>query len=241
MIREKVPMLTSRAYRAILRAMNTTTFFTRASIAALAIVLMAAIAGGAVLAQAASVKASVQYLDGNVKINGKPAEIGQALGAKFSVETGPGSACDVVFGGRNSFRVSQNAFVTVDFSKRAPEFELRKGGLTSVLKKLDAIAGQDSYRVRTPTAIAGVRGTSFCIWADETSTYVCACNGTVRTLDAKGGHELGLTAAHHTARIYSVANGTTSVAEAGVLHHDDALVQAVANEIGYTVDWTVAD
>jgi hypothetical protein len=209
--------------------------------AILGLATLAICAAVGLVAQGIAVKANVQYLDGSVKIDGVAAELGQALGTRFSVETGPNSACDVVFGGRNVFRVGQNAYVTVDFAKRAPEFSLRRGGLTSVLKKLDLIAGQDSFRVRTSTAVAGVRGTSFCVWADESSTYVCACNGSVRTIDARGDYEQSLRSAHHTARIYSVAKGATNVAEAGVLHHDDALVQTVAAEIGVTIDWTVPD
>ncbi|HET7838771.1 MAG TPA: FecR family protein [Rectinemataceae bacterium] len=225
--------------------MNRTTFVLAASLAALALGCAPRSSGTAASPKAATAatapKANLVYLEGSVKIDGAAAELGQTLGPGFSVETGANSVCDVVFGGKNIFRVGQNAFVKVDFTKQAPEFELQRGGLTSVLKKLDLIAGQDSYRVRTNTAVAGVRGTSFCIWADEKSTYVCACNGSVHTIDAKGSNELSLKAAHHTARIYSLAGAGETVAEAGILHHDDATVQAIATKIGYTVDWTVAD
>ncbi len=38
-------------------------------------------------------------------------------------------------------------------------------------------------------ATAGVRGTCFFVWAEGASTYVCACNGRVRTIDSKGSNE----------------------------------------------------
>ena len=93
---------------------------------------------------------------------------------------------------------------------------LKKGGLSAVLRKLEQVAGSDSFRVSTATAITGVRGTSFSIWADDNSTYVCACNGTVRTIDSKGNNELTIAAAHHS----------------------DASMESLASRIGEKIDWT---
>ena len=110
-----------------------------------------------------------------------------------------------------------------------------------MLKKLEKLTDKDSFRITAPTAIAGVRGTSFCVWTDETTSYVCACNGTVATLDAAGANEEILSSAHHVARLYTRANGSITKLPAGLAHHDDAVVQKVADNIGYTLDWTKID
>ena len=189
----------------------------------------------------AAPKVSVVYLDGTVSVNGSPAQIGELAGTMVRVETGPGASCQLEFGDKNIVGISQNAVVSFDFSKAVLEVGLKKGGLTSVLKGLAQVAGKDSFVVTTDFAQAGVRGTCFCIWADDGGTYVCACNGTVRTIDAKGSNEQLLSAAHHVARVYSRKDGAISVEGAGVLHHSDASVQALATKIGYTIDWSKVD
>jgi ferric-dicitrate binding protein FerR (iron transport regulator) len=189
----------------------------------------------------ASQKVTVVYTEGSVSVNGSSARIGQTLGTTVSVETGPSSTCQIEFGDKNIMSVGQNAVASFDFSKITAEVELKKGGLTSVLKGLAKIGDRDSFVVKTDAASAGVRGTCFCVWCDDTSTYVCACNGTVRTIDAKGHDEQTLTASHHVARLYTIKGDAISVEAAGLLHHSDASVQALASKIGYTVDWSKAD
>ncbi|MDA8424561.1 MAG: FecR family protein [Treponema sp.] len=186
-------------------------------------------------------KVTVVYTEGSVSVNGSSARIGQTLGTTVSVETGPSSSCQIEFGDKNIMNVGQNAVASFDFSKITAEVELKRGGLTSVLKGLAQLGDRDSFVVKTDVASAGVRGTCFCVWCDDASTYVCACNGTVRTIDAKGHDEQVLTASHHVARLYSMKGGTISVEAAGLLHHSDASVQALASKIGYTVDWNKVD
>lgn len=191
--------------------------------------------------QARARAVELAFFEGDVLINGQVPELGDKLGTGFSVTTGPGSRCDIVFDGGNALSVGQNAFVKLDFSQLTVAVNIERGGLSSVLKKLDKIAGTDSFRVETQTAVAGVRGTSFCVWVGPDSTYVCACNGKVRTIDAAGGHEEVLEAAHHTARLYTKTGSGISMESAGMLHHDDSSIQSVADRIGYQIDWAHVD
>lgn len=186
-------------------------------------------------------RGSIVFLEGEVTVDGTKAEIGQVLGPRARIETGPASTCDLVFDGRNAVRVSQNSLALLDFSRLVKEIDLKKGGVASVLKKLEKLTDRDSFRVTAPTATAGVRGTSFCVWTDETTSYICACNGTVSTVDASGANEEILSSAHHTARLYTRDGGSITKVPAGLAHHDDASVQAVADRIGYTIDWSKAD
>ncbi|HRW25804.1 MAG TPA: FecR family protein [Spirochaetia bacterium] len=181
------------------------------------------------------------FFDGEVLVDGKTPELGARLGFEFTIRTGAGARCDIVFDGGNALSVGQNAFISFDFSRLMVVVDIERGGLGSVLKKLDKIAGTDSFRIQTQSSIAGVRGTSFCVWVGPDSTYVCACNGRVRTIDAFGNNEELLEAAHHQARLYKRAGSNISVEEAGMLHHDDAMIQSVADRIGYRIDWTKID
>lgn len=192
-------------------------------------------------APAAPPKVTIVYTEGSVTVNGASGKIGQKLGVAVRVETGPASSCQIEFGNKNIMSVGQNATVSFDFSKITAEAQLEKGGLTLVLKGLAKVAEKDSFVVKTAFADAGVRGTCFCVWCDDSSTYVCACNGTVRTIDAKGNNEQVLTAAHHIARLYSSKAGGIAMGAAGILHHSDKSVQALASKIGYIIDWRKAD
>lgn len=185
--------------------------------------------------------ASVVYLEGVVTVNGASVEPGDEIGRKFTIRTEQGARLDLVFDERNVLSIGQNAFVDIDLSSLVPVVKLERGGVTAVLKKLEVVATGNSFNVQTAQTVMGVRGTSFCIWADASSTYVCACNGEIHTVDAKGNNEETLASAHHVARLYSASSGAISVEAAGMLHHDDESVQSVASRIGYTIDWTKVD
>jgi len=146
-----------------------------------------------------------------------------------------------VFDDKNIVKIMQNTFAELDFSKVRKEIKLQRGGVAAVLKKLETLAGTDSFLINAPAAVAGVRGTTLCVWADATSSYICACNGKVHTIDANGSNEINLEASHHTARLYSVKNSAVSVESAGMLYHSDASVETLAAKIGYTLDWTKID
>jgi len=185
--------------------------------------------------------AVVAYVQGVVSVNGSSVELGDEIGRTFSVQTEQGSRLDIVFDGQNVLSVAQNALVHIDLTSIAPQVSVERGGLTSVLRKLEKLAGRDSFNISTGQAVLGVRGTSFCVWVDATSTYVCACNGVVHTVDARGSQEQTLSSSHHVARVFTSRDGAISAQAAGMLYHDDQAVQSVASRIGYTIDWTRID
>lgn len=183
----------------------------------------------------------VAFLQGEVLIDGKEAELGDVLPKNFIVQTGVEARCDLVFNGGNVLSVGQNGLAEFDFVSLVATVRLDRGGLSSVLKKLESLAAKDSFIITTETAVAGVRGTSFCVWVDENSSYICACNGVVRTIDANGSNEELLEASHHAARLYTKAGTAISKETAAMLHHTDELLESVASRIGYIIDWSRID
>ena len=89
-----------------------------------------------------------------MKIDGAAASIGQELAPRPSSRPGR-LRCDIVFNDKNALRVSQNAVASLDFSGVIKEVSLKKGGLTSVLRKLARRSPTDCFRVETATAVAG--------------------------------------------------------------------------------------
>ena len=179
----------------------------------------------------------VVFIEGEVLVNGQVPEIGDRLGTSFVVQTGKGARCDIVFNSGNALSVGQNAFADFNFANQVASVRVDRGGLSSVLKKLTQITDTDAFTVQTATAVAGVRGTSFCVWVDDSSSYICACNGTVHVQDSTGSNDEVLEAAHHTARYFSKTGETTNKETAGLRHHTDDLLQSVASRIGHVIDW----
>jgi hypothetical protein len=203
--------------------------------------IFAVAAATAAFAAGPAARGIVVYFEGQVLVNGTGAELGQEVGPAVRVETGPASFCEIVFDEKNAIRVTQNSEAILDLSGVQKRVDLRRGGVTSVLRKLKKVAFKDSYVVATSTAVAAVRGTSFCVWADSESTYVCACNGSVRTVDAKGSNAKTLTASHHTARTYARKGSAIEPSIAGLEHHADADLESLAARIGESVDWGRVD
>ncbi|MFW5695358.1 MAG: PEGA domain-containing protein [Alkalispirochaeta sp.] len=109
------------------------------------------------------------------------ADIGDYLqpGEALRVESG---YVELQAGDLGSVRVRENTSIRLDDIVLDPEggsFDLRVVS-GSVLNKVNRLAGNDSYEVRTETAVMGVRGTEFGIDVDEaTGTRVAVREGRV--------------------------------------------------------------
>jgi ferric-dicitrate binding protein FerR (iron transport regulator) len=184
----------------------------------------------------------IVYVDGEVTANGLEAETGDLLSGPVVLKTGKGAVLEVIFAGKNIFRLGAETVAKVDFSELKKTVSLEKGVFTSVLKKLGQAAGSAAFVLKTPTLNAGVRGTSFNVSTDGNRTYFCTCNGSVELDDPAGDHPVVLTNAHHGARIYTkAADGTVSVTEGGLEGHTDASIETLAGRIAVGVDWSVPD
>ena len=206
-----------------------------------ALVILALLSSSASTPLPASRQARVVLMTGEVRIDGREADVGQALAPVVQVETGPRARCDIVFGGGNAISFGQNTRARIDFSSEAVAIKLNQGVVTSVLHKLEKLLGRPGFDITTPQALAAVRGTSFCVWCSGDETYACACNGSVHFEASDGSHGESVTAAHHAGRTFTKRAGAIAVEPAGILFHNDASVESVAKDIGYTIDWTKAD
>jgi hypothetical protein len=97
--------------------------------------------------------------------------------------------------------------------------------------------------VRTPSTVAGVRGTSFYldVYSDD-SSYFCLCNGELQMTDNTGKNITHLVSNNHKAlNFIKRPDGFVRVEEAGLKEHDSAEMEILAEKIGFTIDWTKAD
>lgn len=185
----------------------------------------------------------IVYLDGQVTVNGKPAVEGALLKGPVTLKTGANSTLEVVFDGRNVFRLGPTTVARIDFAQAQKQVNVDRGSFSAVLKQLAVATGADaSFTLRTPTANAGVRGTSFHVMVDDASTYFCACNGQVGLDDGVAKDAEVLTNAHHGARIFTKdAGGNVVVTVAGLQGHTDEGMQKLADRISEKIDWTKPD
>ena len=182
----------------------------------------------------------LEYTEGTVQIDGETAVAGQKLKPKFTVSTGDDSYCAVIFNRKNIMHVDANTFAEVDLGKAVKRVKLHRGVLASALRKLDRIAEDDEgFKLETPIAVAGVRGTVFFVNVESDSrSYICTCNGILRTADAEGGNDLLVASAHHTAYRYLDRGGSFAAESAPFLYHSDEMMELGAARIGEKIDWT---
>jgi ferric-dicitrate binding protein FerR (iron transport regulator) len=192
-------------------------------------------------AKAPPEKALVTYFEGDARVDGLAAELGMEVKRGAKIVTGKNSVCEITFRERNVVRISQETIATFDLGLEAKSLVLEKGIVSQVLKNLVKLGDADAFTVRTPTAVLGVRGTTFCVNAEDNWTYVCACNGTLRVKDPDGGNETLISSPHHQAFKFVQKDGKTNVVPAELKYHDDQSVQALASKINYVIDWTKID
>ncbi len=138
---------------------------------------------------------------------------GDALPDK-EVRLSSGTATLAIDGGR--FLLTGPARLT----PRKTQFRLDLGGLLSVLAKK---AGR-RFSVRTPSAVAAVRGTDFFVSVGPTRVVdICICNGALEAT-AKGMKDLPMAAEHHlNYRFWTAKTETVNQPSPMIGHTDEEL------------------
>ncbi len=118
-----------------------------------------------------------------------PLMTGQPVEAGDVITTGKSSMADISFGNTGVIRVQEHSKLTIssyllDALRQEGRLSLRSGRVFVTLGKLSK---NSSFDVTTPTFVASVRGTSFRVSADTTSSRVDVLAGSVRLNPVKDG------------------------------------------------------
>jgi hypothetical protein len=107
----------------------------------------------------------------NLEREGKSSKlkVGDLLKANDTVTTEKGAIVDLQIKGGGSFRIMPDSRTVISQLGKSTELEVERGGLLLGLNKLKK---DESFSVRSPTAVAGVRGTSFSFSADRLTIAV---------------------------------------------------------------------
>ncbi len=128
--------------------------------------------------------ASVIFFVGEVKINGAAVGIGDSIVENDTIITGNLSSCDIKIGD-SIIRIKEKSKVLFSQLLKKGIIENIELGLDvgKMLCKPKKLMKKESFMVKTPTAVAGVRGTKFTVEADKRkTTRIKVFNGKVKVV-----------------------------------------------------------
>ncbi len=127
-----------------------------------AVVALVAVGCGEKKEQASLDSAKFTYVKGDVLVSGKPATLGQTVSKDATIEVKNNSMAVLQFSSAASITLKANSVLSIanlsknDAGKPVIELSQSNGSSFSKIAK-----GQSEFSIKTPTAVAGVRGTSF--------------------------------------------------------------------------------
>jgi hypothetical protein len=140
---------------------------------ALIVAIALALPGAAIASEAGLIKVSkgsVQLQRGGGKV---PATVGTAIRTSDVIVTGADGSAGITFTDNSLVSVGPNSVFAIDkyrfdTTTHAGEFEgnLKQGRLAAVSGKM-VKQSPESMKIRTPSAVMGVRGTEFVVQVDE--------------------------------------------------------------------------
>ncbi|OQX23780.1 MAG: hypothetical protein BWK80_24165 [Desulfobacteraceae bacterium IS3] len=187
-------------------------------------------------------------LSGDVFVDGQKAEQNSSVKPGARIKTGSNSSCEIVFSDKSIIKFYENSEAAVDLSSPSKSLNLFSGAVASVVKHLGKIAAdrEYNYTVTTPTSVAGIRGTSFLVKAeDENKTDICVCNGVVDLKDSEGKNRNIVEAAHHKGLRFArdekgIHFSEIHLSESEEPDHDEEM-ERIAKKVNVRIDWTKAD
>ena len=174
-----------------------------------------------------SAKQGVRVVQGDMRINGKPAEAGTLVR--------PGDAIVLGNGAVATFVVGQDAFLM----RGGSHAELIGSGvLVSALqlvtgKLLGVFGSGGERRLVTATASIGIRGTGAYVEAEPQRTYFCLCYGTAEVTATMGGARESYSTRHHESPRYIYGDARErAIAPATVTNHTDSELILLESLVG---------
>jgi hypothetical protein len=172
-------------------------------------------------------KQGLRAAQGELRINGKPAEPGAPVRPGDVVATGEGALASFVVG-QDAFLMRQNSRAEL----------IGSGVLVSALqlvtgKLLGVFGSGGERRLVTATATIGIRGTGAYIEAEPTRTYFCLCYGTAEVSATLGGASESYSTRHHESPRYIYGDGRKrSIVPASVANHTDSELILLESLVG---------
>lgn len=176
----------------------------------------------------------VQQMQGDVRINAQPAQVGQLVQPGDVVQTAKDGSCVIIIGAhvyliREASEVEffEEDFAVDDGGAVSGTIKLLSGAMLSVF-------GPTRTDIITPLATIGIRGTACYVTSTAERSYVCLCYGHGELSGAQDGKHLEtVTTKHHDSPRYIYpAHAVNRIEAAPVVNHTDAelrMLEALVN------------
>jgi hypothetical protein len=176
---------------------------------------LAALIRSALAAEDPTRASTVRTLEGELRINDRPAQPGASVQAGDKIETGARSRAVVVIGA-DAFLLRENTRV------ESAGAQLAIGALRLITGKLLSVFGPGAKQLQTPSATIGIRGTGAYLEADPQRTYFCLCYGSAEV--SAGARNESITTRHHESPRYITRDsyGGFDISLADMGNHTDA-------------------
>jgi len=176
---------------------------------------------------------SIYRLNGDVRVNNKPATIETVIRPNDTVETSPG--------GEIVFVVGKDSYILRGGSRLVLQADKAESSIASTLRilagRILAVFGRGAHRIETTTAVVGIRGTGIYAEADPEQTYFCTCYGLadIAATKDKTSRET-VQSKHHDRPLYILANAPAgkNLRRAPMINHTDTELTLVETLVGRT-------
>ncbi len=165
----------------------------------------------------------VQLVEGDVRINGLPATVGDPVQFGESIVTGIDGKAIVVMN-RSVYLLRENTRLTLSAEPDKSAKEKIVSKLMLFSGKVLSVFGRGKRRLETKTAVMGVRGTGVYMESDPTKSYICTCYGRAEIISRYNPkiREKVRTFHHESPRYIFGPGADNAIVKAPVFNHTDA-------------------
>ena len=178
---------------------------------------------------------SIYRLTGTATVNGAAANLQTVVRPGDTVQTGKDSEMVFAVGGQAMILRAESRLSLEREGSAAAALLL--SALRLVTGKLLSVSRGAQFRVHTPTATIGIRGTGFYAEADPEQTYFCTCYG-MTEIAANNDPESrdAVSAKHHDRPLYIAARAPAgrAIRAAPFINHTDQELMLIETLVGRT-------
>jgi hypothetical protein len=166
----------------------------------------------------------ISFISGEVFINDEKADIGDIVREGDEVRTVDNSEADIEIRDYAIFHIKENSVISVRDIFKKPRIDVKKGWFLIIIKR------GTPAELRTPTVLAGIRGTVFFFnVVSKNDIYVCDCNGKVDLVDIETGSIIQrVVTSYHKAFNVTRVGTHIKIRRAGLKYHHDSDILKIA-------------
>ncbi|MEJ2053085.1 MAG: FecR domain-containing protein [Calditrichaceae bacterium] len=162
-----------------------------------------------------SLQATVQFIIGDAQVDNQPAKIGQKIKNQSIISTGDNSMIEIRMGKYSGSQIRENSRVRIIMDKSGWNIHSYRGAALSLIQP------GTNFKIEGPSSVIAVRGTIFYVHSyDDSSQYICTCNGTVDILNDTTLNKT-VSAYHHEGYVATRSDGSQILEAAPMKEHTD--------------------